>query len=523
MIKEKTGVYMIDINRLPDRMTIDEEETGASDAVVSFERLGNMTFVKLDAKESRVKFIKLRWNGRTDGEVRILGDAWERAYGNLEWRGFDPERFMPWYFFANQGDTTRAYGVMTLPSAMASWEYDDSGITLLLDVRSGAAGVELCGRTLDVCTVCSVKYEGLDPFDAAHLFCRFMCPLPLLPEKPLYGGNNWYYAYGDSSYEEIISDASLQAKLAKGLENRPFMVIDDGWQINSCAGPWFPNEKYGDMKKVADEFKKMDVRPGIWVRYLRDESGDIPAEWRLNKDGRDETTPDFLKCYLDPSLPEVLEHIKKITHRIVCEWGFELIKHDFSTFDIFDTWGVNRGMTICSGKWAFHDRSKTSAEIVKNFYKVILDATEGKAMILGCNCITHLAAGLVHANRTGDDTSGVQWERTRKMGVNTLVFRDCQNNAFYAADADCVGIIPGNIDLSLNMQWARLLAASASPFFISCADGNLTGEAFEEMKKLYEQVSKGRGKMKPLDWQYSRVPSKFIIDGKETAFNWYED
>ena len=43
-------------------------------------------------------------------------------------------------------------------------------------------------------------------------------------------------------------------------------------------------------------------------------------------------------------------------------------------------------------------------------------------------------------NRTGDDTSGRIWERTKRMGVNTLAFRLPQHNTFYHIDADCVGI-----------------------------------------------------------------------------------
>ncbi|MFR7899899.1 MAG: hypothetical protein ACLU6Y_08720 [Ruminococcus sp.] len=42
--------------------------------------------------------------------------------------------------------------------------------------------------------------------------------------------NNWYYAYGDSSEEEILSDTDYILKLTEGVKNPPFMVIDDCWQ-----------------------------------------------------------------------------------------------------------------------------------------------------------------------------------------------------------------------------------------------------------------------------------------------------
>ena len=92
-------------------------------------------------------------------------------------------------------------------------------------------------------------------------------------------------------------------------------------------------------------------------------------------------------------------------------------------------------------KWHFYDQTKTSAEIVKMLYQEVYGASRSNdAVIIGCNTIGHLGAGLMHLNRTGDDTSGRIWERTRRMGVNTLAFRLPQHNAFYHIDADCVGI-----------------------------------------------------------------------------------
>mgnify|MGYP003571450907 CR=1 FL=1 len=88
-------MLMVDINRLPDKAEIICEKSSApSDALVSFERYGNMTNVKLTATASQPRFIRLRWSERTEGKIRIMGDAWERAYGTLEWKGIDPERSM---------------------------------------------------------------------------------------------------------------------------------------------------------------------------------------------------------------------------------------------------------------------------------------------------------------------------------------------------------------------------------------------------------------------------------------------
>lgn len=75
----------------------------------------------------------------------------------------------------------------------------------------------------------------------------------------------------------------------------------------------------------------------------------------------------------------------------------------------------------------------------------------------------------MHLNRTGDDTSGREWERTRKYGANALAFRMLHHEAFFLADADCIGIM---------------------------------GE---------------------IDWMENVTPEKWLLNGKETHFNWFEE
>jgi len=505
---------MIDIIRLPDFAEVMVEKDEANDAALRYEVLEDRVNVYLTAPTSHPKIVKLRWAAKITGDVRVLGDAWERSYADLGFIGLTTEKAHPWYFVMNYAGGTDCVGVAVRPASLVSWVVDCEGVTAFCDVRSGSIGVALGNRELLVGSFMSESYasDRDNSFEAACDFCGKMCPDPVLPTEPVYGGNNWYYAYGHSSYDEIISDASLQAKLAEGLDNPPFMVIDDGWQPNPCAGPWVANEKYGDMKKVADEFKKMGVRPGIWVRFLRDETDAIPAEWRFEN-----------RKYLDPSLPEVIAHIKETVRRIVFDWGYELIKHDFSFYDIFGLWGKDAGKYVTRGEWKFHDRTRTSAEIYVDFCKAILEATEGKAYILGCNCVSHLTAGLCHINRTGDDTSGTEWNRTRRMGVNTLAFRLPQNGKFFMADADCAGFIKGKIPFSLNKEWVTLLAKSGTPLFISAPNGAFSEEEFAYMKEMYKIASEQKNVAVPLDWQYNATPAKWSIDGEEVSFQWFDE
>lgn len=506
---------MIDLHRLPDSYRVETEKDEVNDASLSFQLTEGGLNVFVTAAESRPRRAILRWKHNVTRDVRILGDTWERGYGTFGFSGLTPLRAMPWYFIATGEEGTDGVGVMVQPNAMISWTVDSVGVTAWCDLRSGTRGVKLAGRTLTIGTFLSRHYApDMTAFDAACAFCGVMSPAPLLPREPVYGGNNWYYAYGKSSYEEIVADASLQAELAEGLTNRPFMVIDDGWQVNSCAGPWRPNERYRDMKATADAFRAMGVRPGIWIRPLCDPSENIPAHWRF------EHSP-----YLDPSRPEVLEHLKQLVHTIVSDWGFELIKHDFSSFDLIGHWGGDRNdaREFADGNWHFADESRTTAEIYLAFLRTLLDATEGKAYILGCNCLSHLTAGLCHINRTGDDTSGTDWERTRRMGVNTLAFRMPQNRHFYMCDADCAGFLPGKIPFSLNKQWVELLAKSGTPLFISAPKGAFSPEEMSFMKEMYRIAEKQENTAIPQDWLYDATPSHWQIDGQSVDFCWYEE
>lgn len=477
----------------------------------------------LTAQTSKVKWIKLRWNNLSwDKNVRFLGDAWERGYGDMEWKGMNPNRFMPWYFCAKSEAKSVCYGVKVRPSAMCFWQVDSLGMTLFLDVRCGGSGVNLKGRVIKLADVIACEMRDCTSFEAMQEFCGQMCEDPILPKYPVYGSNNWYYAYGKSSESEILADCDYILNLTKDIENKPYMVIDDCWQehhrLNEYnGGPWTKgNEKFPDMKALAEKLVQKGVRPGIWVRLLLNEDENIKNEWRLSHNN----------C-IDPTNPEALNYIKEDIKRI-CNWGYTLIKHDFSTFDLFGKWGFQMSPLVTDDGWHFYDDSLTSAEVVKLLYKAILDASveasNGEALILGCNTIGHLGAGYMHINRTGDDTSGVIWERTRFMGVNTLAFRLPQHGKFYEIDADCVGI-DGGISWSMNKQWADVLAKSGTPLFISVRPNILDETEKQELHEILKVASKQEYHVIPVDWEETTCPEHWQdkdhdIDCK---YQWFEE
>lgn len=485
-------------------------ENAVSDTVIETVVDGNALDLYVTATNDKVKFIELEWNFQSDNGIYVFGDAWERSYGELEFRKLsDNGRCMPWYFIATNKTECFCFGVKTQPNAFISFRYTVDGIKATVDCRNGNCGVELGGRKLHLATFVYKNYSSDDVYACLHDYCKTLCDNPILPRERIYGGNNWYYAYGKSSYGEIIADTKIQVELASGIENRPFEVIDDCWQIHSCEGPWIPNEKFGDMKKLAEEIKEIGARPGIWVRLLHNRDSAITDDMRILRDGK--------RQYLDPTHPAVREYIKSDIERIR-GWGYELLKHDFTTFDLFGAWGSNLFLTENDIEgWSFYDKSKTNAEITLDLYRLIKDTAQDM-YIIGCNTVSHLCAGLVEINRTGNDTSGREWEATKKNGVNTLAFRLAQNEAFYMCDADCVGILEDNIPWEKNKQWLHVLSYSNTPLFVSCND-KLTDEQKKDLAEAYK-VFQENHTIRPVDIFENLTPSVWEVDGETVNYEW---
>lgn len=221
--------------------------------------------------------------------------------------------------------------------------------------------------------------------------------------------------------------------------------------------------------------------------------------------------------FLDPTIEENIQRVKEylITYK---HWGYEMVKHDYTTFDVLGRWGFQMKDDITEPNWHFNDNTKTNAEIILNLYRAIREAA-GETYIIGCNTVSHLSADLFELNRIGDDTSGQEWSRTRKMGVNALGFRMVQHKTFYQADGDCVGLTD-KIPWEKNRQWMQLLAQSSAPLFISAQPEAVGEEQRQFIKKSFAQAAKPQLVAEPLDWLTNLQPSRWKLDGKEVRFDW---
>jgi alpha-galactosidase len=454
----------------------------------------------------------------------FLGDHWERGYGDLQWRFLQPERVMPWYFAAHDaaaGSTFMA-GVKVQPGALCFWTVDGAGISLWLDFRNGGEPSLPGDREISAATVVTLSAEsGETPLAALTRFCRLMCPHPRLAPAPICGNNNWYYAYGrDFDARTMRRDAAFLAELAGGHANRPFGVIDAGWTPNQNSvcpgGPWTAGDpaRFPDLPGLAAEMKALGVRPGIWMR---------PTAVMAIDDARRLRSGPFntVEKPLDLTRPENLALIHDDVARIR-GWGFDLIKHDFSSFDVFGKWGFEMGAELTDPGWHFADRTLTNAEIILRHYRT-LRAGAGDAILLGCNTIGHLGAGLFEIQRTGDDTSGHVWERTRRMGINTLAYRLAQNGTFFASDPDCAAHTE-QTPWEFDRQYLDLVARSGTALFISVDPRTVTAEQRSAFQAAVQLALSGGtpGGAEPLDWLHTTTPRRWRVGRETVTYRWEE-
>lgn len=496
-------------------LTSSGSEWRSGDLAVILEGTQRGIAVSLVASSQAVTHLRLRWRIRHPEDILVLGDAWERSYGDLGWRNVVAERPLPWYCAVHQNGATHCYGVETGAASLAMWQIDVAGITLWLDVRNGGEGIRLGARVLKAATVVARRGEsGESIHGALSAFCQTLCPSPRLPKDVVYGSNDWYYAYGKNTAEGILRDAEMVASLAPANGPKPFAIVDDGWQ---------DKRRFPDMAALTAQIRGRGARPGLWIRPLRAQQNAnrklLLPDARFGH--RQERFPDLA---YDPTIPEARDAALESMRQAV-QWGNDLVKHDYSTYELFGAWGSEMGPSITANGWHFNDRSQTNAEIVLGLYRGLREAAREPTVIIGCNTIGHLAAGVFEANRTGDDVSGIAWERTRRMGVNTLAFRLPQNRAFFVVDADCVPLTKA-IGWEKTRMWLDAVARSGTALIVSPEPGAMDSRQKETLREAFAIAAANPLAMAddmlltntPQHWTFQRAD-----DTQRMTYNWNED
>ena len=259
------------------------------------------------------------------------------------------------------------------------------------------------------------------------------------------GWCSWYH------YFHAISEEAMRANLhaLKDLRSQfPIEVVqlDDGYQ--AALGDWDrTNEKFpSGLKKLASEIREAGFIAGIWTApffaardsLLMREHGDWFIKHHENGEplragyNPNWTTNDDKYAYaLDPSHPDVAEHLERLFKKLVEDFGYHYLKLDF--------------LYAAAAEGVRHDPKMTRAETLRRGLEAIRRGAGEHTFILGCGCPLGAAVGLVDGMRIGPDvapywgaTAGATGEPGTALAIDAILARSFMHRRWWLNDPDCL-------------------------------------------------------------------------------------
>lgn len=275
-----------------------------------------------------------------------------------------------------------AIGAATFEKYFTEIELNSDGEVAIghqLDFKSIEAG-----ETIESDEIAFVPGAGFG--DALERYARVTADFNPREKKPApVGWCSWYY-YGADISADIIRE-NMRALKEAGVPV-DLIQIDDGWA--KARGDWEPNERFGDMKALADEIRAAGYTPGIWIApFAADENGEVyraHPEWfvkNLDDDGI------FGYPSMDFSHPGAAEHLRKIFTTISREWGYRYIKIDLVLH------------AISAGR--HFDRSFNAIRNYRRALRIINEAVTPDTYLISCTAPIGASTGLVDGARTSSD------------------------------------------------------------------------------------------------------------------------
>ena len=476
--------------------------------------IGADSIVRVASDTGLAEHAKVAFDLPVAADWKVLARTGEGLKAQSAWTTVGEGKTVPWYVLLNDGRKTYGLGVKVQPRAMCAWRIEPGKATLLLDLRAGGQPLELGGRTFEACEVVRCESaQGESAYATGRRLCTMMCPRPRLLKEPMIGFNDWYAAYGRNTATNFLADAAFVVSLCKGTAVQPYVVMDDGWQkfsppeieritgrFDSGYGPWEESSRsFGmDMKTFCGQIAALGAKPGLWYRPLC-------MEGKM--------------C--DPSDPAVLARIRADVQRFK-DWGFKFVKIDYLTFDWcghFKGFDAEGRLIRDNRKWK--DAKHTTAETITRLYRTLREAAGDDMVLLGCNAVNHLCAGLFEASRVGPDTSGKNWEQTKRNGVGAVAFKGIENGTLFAADPDCAGLASaGAIPWEKNRQWIDLLSRSGMPFFISWRRSLADDGVREALAVAFNRAAQTRSTAEAQNWFSTSTPVRWMTADGLRTYDW---
>jgi alpha-galactosidase len=316
------------------------------------------------------------------------------------------------------------------------------------------------------------------------------------------GWCSWYHYF--HAISEVALRNNLQA-LAALRSSFPIEVVqlDDGFQ--SALGDWDEtNQKFpSGLARIGAEIRAAGFEAGIWTApflaardsrlmhnhpdwFIGGEDGSpLPAGYNPNWTHHD----DKFAYALDPSHPQVRDHLETLFRKLVHQFGYSYLKLDF--------------LYAAAAEGLRHWRNWTRAETLRYGLAAIRAGAGDEAFILACGCPLGAAVGMVDGMRIGPDVSpywgsGGAGDPSTVHALDAIIARSFMHRRLWLNDPDCLMLRAKETQLSADerLALASVIAGSGGMLLIS-DDMSLLGEdegkLFRDAAALRVQMDEGAG------------------------------
>lgn len=341
------------------------------------------------------------------------------------------------------------------------------------------------------------------------------------------GWCSWYQYFQKVTQQDIRENLAACSKLRPSLPV-DLIQIDDGFE--SQVGDWltfsegFPQGVAG----LAREIKDAGFTPGLWLApFIVHPRSRLKAEhssWLLRSRLGLPINAGFLwntfTTALDLTKPEALDHVRKVVHTAVHEWGFPYLKLDF----LF--------AAALAGR--YKDRTKTRAQVLRMGLRAIREAAGPDTFLLGCGCPLGTAVGLMDGMRISEDVE-VRWEPSyfgikaffrnevtipaARLSTHNTVTRAALHNRWWINDPDCLLLRTGTEFTQAEVECqATLIAMSGGMLLLSDDLQKVAPERLRIAEALLPLIGK---RPYVMDWFDRHNPAHLQVDLEGKTGRWH--
>jgi hypothetical protein len=296
-----------------------------------------------------------------------------------------------------------------------------------------------------------------------------------------------------------------------------YFQLDSGYSTNEFMNVFEVDSKrfpHG-MKYIADQIHNKGLKAGIWInpfnmgkqsKFFLDPKN---ANWYPEPDGAFPIKSAWRN--IDISIPAAQEYVRQYIRKVVKEWGFELLKADFTY------------LVMAARK--YWNEKMTSAQILRLGYKILKEEAGPDTFLFGIGGPVGLHWGDVDGERISLDTLP-RWGKDHEIGnelsgivpsYRTFARRYFYHNRIWLNHLDCLSFRQ-SLKWEESLCLATAMALLGGIFKIGDKLVDMTADQFAVVQRMLPIYRSGA---RPLDLFRTLIPEILALPIQKPAIKWH--